>query len=194
MTSVRRIFALIATLSLTIGGNAEASEEFEAKNVAVCGAEIAQMCAAVKKGGGRVIQCLQEKVAALSPECKKVVVPDDGAAGKFSIEVTVVAINSKAGSINVMLSDDPDEFPSAPRRMVIVPANAGAVVVTFKHLKPGEYAVMAYHDANENSKFDTGSTPSEGIAVSNNAFMPTFSASAIAVARDTKIKLALNYL
>jgi uncharacterized protein (DUF2141 family) len=182
----------IAVFTLAIGQCAAASDEFVSQELSACTAELVQLCSAVKKGNGRTVQCLQEHIPELTPACKKAVVPDDGIAGTVSLEVTVTGIDSKLGSVIVMLYDDADKYPKSPRRMAMVPPTGDTVVVTFKHLKPNVYAVMAFHDTNENAKFDPGSKPSESIAVSNDAMMPTFDAAAIKVSRATKIKMALT--
>lgn len=40
-----------------------------------CGADIRTLCAGVAPGGGRIIQCISNKAAALSPACKDVLAP-----------------------------------------------------------------------------------------------------------------------
>ena len=186
------ILTTIAVLTLAVGQYARASEEFVSQELSACATELVKLCGTVKKGNGRTVQCLQENIPALTPACKKAVVPDDGVAGTTSIEVTVSGVESKLGSVIVMLYDDADKYPKSPRRMVMVPPTGDTVIVAFKHLKPNVYAIMAYHDTNENGKFDPGSTPSESIAVSNDAMMPTFDAAAIKVSRATKIKMSLT--
>ncbi len=46
----------------------------------------------------------------------------------------------------------------------------GKVSVTFKNVKPGEYAILALHDENENNQmdFETSGMPKEAYGTSNN--------------------------
>ncbi|MFL0353687.1 DUF2141 domain-containing protein [Xanthomarina sp. GH4-25] len=46
----------------------------------------------------------------------------------------------------------------------------GTVAVTFDNVTPGTYAIMVFHDANDNEKmdFDTTGRPSESYGMSNN--------------------------
>ncbi|MCA0132302.1 DUF2141 domain-containing protein [Winogradskyella alexanderae] len=47
---------------------------------------------------------------------------------------------------------------------------AGKVVVTFKNVQPGEYAIIGLHDVNENGRMDyrENGMPLEGFGTSNN--------------------------
>ena len=40
-----------------------------------CGADIRTLCAGVAPGGGRIMQCIANRAADLSPGCKDVLVP-----------------------------------------------------------------------------------------------------------------------
>uniref|UniRef100_UPI00056C1562 cysteine rich repeat-containing protein n=3 Tax=Bradyrhizobium TaxID=374 RepID=UPI00056C1562 len=40
-----------------------------------CGADIRTLCAGVAPGGGRIIQCISNRAASLSPACKDVLAP-----------------------------------------------------------------------------------------------------------------------
>ncbi|WP_404654191.1 hypothetical protein [Bradyrhizobium sp. USDA 336] len=40
-----------------------------------CGADIRTLCAGVAPGGGRIIQCISNRAASLSPACKEVLAP-----------------------------------------------------------------------------------------------------------------------
>jgi uncharacterized protein (DUF2141 family) len=193
--TLKYIFSIATTTGILLTSqHALASKEFAAQAGATCRSDIAASCAGVKPGGGRIIQCLQDTVQTLSAECKQAVMPDDGAAGTLSVEVTITGIQAKTGSIIVVLGDDPDKFPSG-RRTIIVPANDDKVVVTFRHLKPERYAVLAIHDSNENNNFDPSTTPPEAIGFSNSTAMPpSFDSSAFNVTRDAKVTVALTYL
>jgi len=47
----------------------------------------------------------------------------------------------------------------------------GKITVTFENVKPGDYAIIAFHDENENSKMDfrENGMPLESYGMSNNS-------------------------
>jgi uncharacterized protein (DUF2141 family) len=173
--------------------------DYSLQELGACVADMQAFCPDVPAGGGRRIRCVREHAASVSPACKAAVVePNDLGDGQkgVSIAVTVEGIKSDAGTIWVQLSDDPDSFPQAGRRMSVVPARPGSINVTFRNLKPGVYAVFVYHDANDNSKLDTNfmGLPNEGVGYSNKATgIPNFKASALRVSIDSKMSVALVY-
>lgn len=79
-------------------------------------------------------------------------------------------------------------------------AIAGAQTVVFADLKPGPYAIIAFHDVNDNGKLDENwlGVPTEGYGFSNNAegFMsaPSFkNASVLLGNSDLSIVITLKY-
>jgi hypothetical protein len=40
-----------------------------------CGADVRALCGGVPPGGGRIMQCIADRAADLSPTCKEVLVP-----------------------------------------------------------------------------------------------------------------------
>lgn len=173
-------------------------EDYAPQGLGACIPDMQAFCGDVMSGRGRRIGCVKENAARISPACKAVVDPRDFTDGQkgVSITVTVAGIRSERGVIWVQLSDDPDSFPQGGRRMSVMPARSGSVVVTFRHLKPGVYAVFAYHDANDNSKLDTNlvGLPNEGVGYSNGATgIPSFKASALTVSTDSKVPVTLVY-
>jgi uncharacterized protein (DUF2141 family) len=79
-------------------------------------------------------------------------------------------------------------------------AIAGTQSVVFTNLKPGTYAVIAFHDANDNGKLDENwlGVPTEGYGFSNNAegFMsaPSFQNAGVLVGnQDLSIVITLKY-
>jgi uncharacterized protein (DUF2141 family) len=88
-----------------------------------------------------------------------------------TLAVMVEDVHAGPGSIRVALYADPDSFRHEDRavRVLSVPARPGAVTVEFKDIPAGRYAVLAYHDANDNKKLDLilGMFPDEGWGLSN---------------------------
>ena len=190
-----RFGSLISALLLAclLAGGAIAQEEFAGPKLGACVADIAIQCESVKKGGGRIISCLQSKRDVIAAECKAAMFPSDypNPTEGVSITVNLTGLRSKDGVVFVILSDDPDAFPKG-RRTIITPIAGETVSVTFRHLKPGTYALTSFHDENDNGQVDVFS---EGVGTSNDtAGLPDFEASAFKVTSDTKLTVALHYL
>lgn len=83
--------------------------------------------------------------------------------------------------------------------MLSAPAQKAVVSVRFDGVPPGRYAVMAYHDANDNKKLDLrfGMFPKEGWGLSNNPKVmgpPSFDASAFVVTEPgTQSAIEMHY-
>lgn len=117
------------------------------------------------------------------------------------IAVLVSDIHPGTGSIRVALYKDSDSFRHEARALQVLstPASAASVVVRFKDVPLGTYALLAYHDANDNQKLDLllGMFPQEGWGLSNDPNVigpPRFTASAFPVADQvTRIGVRLHY-
>lgn len=94
-----------------------------------------------------------------------------GPASASSIVVTIDGLHSNKGNVYVGLYASPAKFLHGKQTdgMIKVKASTGPITVTFDHLKPGTYAVGAFHDENANEHLDTNALgfPSEGFALSN---------------------------
>ncbi len=113
-----------------------------------------------------------------------------GASHACAADLTVVArgIVSGPGAIRVALYRGAEGFRHEDRalRVLSVPARATTIAVTFHDIPPGRYAVLAYHDANDDKKLDLrfGMFPKEGWGLSNDPRVmgpPSFAASALDV-------------
>ena len=127
--------------------------------------------------------------------------PCEQAANSVLVQVQGVR-NSKGVLAAVLYGDKPDEFLKKGARVgrERVPARPGSVTLCLEVPRPGVYAVVVFHDENENGKFDRSwnGLPSEGFGVSNNprAFLraPTHSEAAFEVgAGQTVLKIELRY-
>jgi len=70
-------------------------------------------------------------------------------------------------------------------------------IYKFSDLKKGSYAVMVFHDQNNNKKLDTNfiGMPKEGVGNSNNQTgIPSYSKCEINLAEDKQIKILMFYI
>ena len=90
--------------------------------------------------------------------------------GKLIVELQ--SVRDSAGNIRASLYREPDSFRKEDKALKIVslPARPGTLTLSFDGLAPGRYAVMVYHDANDDQKLNLrlGMFPTEGYALSNN--------------------------
>jgi len=118
-----------------------------------------------------------------------------------SLEVTLKAVRDAQGQVRVGLYRDPASFRKEDKAVAVnqVPAAPGEVVVSFRDLPPGRYAIMAYHDENGDGTLNRrfGMFPTEGYGLSNNPKVsgpPAFDDSAFEVAApETKLSIDLRY-
>ncbi|MCV0424897.1 MAG: DUF2141 domain-containing protein [Roseibium sp.] len=87
------------------------------------------------------------------------------------LTVTVDDVRNGSGQVVVLIFNDRDAFKAYDYNKVVgyreVPASTGAIQAFFPDLKPGFYAVVAFHDENENRDLDMAEqVPTEGYAVS----------------------------
>jgi len=104
------------------------------------------------------------------------------------LEITIQGLRNSDGMMRLALFDKPEEFPRGQDiRDHDIAAKSGDVVVVFKDLKPGLYALAIHHDENTNKSMDTNfiGLPQEGYGFSNNARVffgpPSFEAAAFEV-------------
>jgi uncharacterized protein (DUF2141 family) len=132
-----------------------------------------------------------------------------------SLMVTIEGVRSNTGEVLLGVYDTADGFKKAidssatksallPQAWRIVGASlrakAGAQSITFDQLPPGRYAIIAFHDENDNGLLDANAlgVPIEGFGFSNHAqaFLgaPSFDAAAIDLGTaDTSISISLTY-
>jgi hypothetical protein len=167
MKTNRKLFALLG-LTVVPVLNAQVVD-YSLQELGACVPDMQAFCADVPGGGGRRVRCVRENAVRISPACKAAVVePNDFSDGQKGVSIAVS----------------------------VVPAHPDSINVTFRNLKPGLYAVFAYHDANDNSRLDTNfmGLPTEGVGYSNKATgIPNFKASALRVSADSKLSVSLVY-
>jgi uncharacterized protein (DUF2141 family) len=92
------------------------------------------------------------------------------AAAQVDLHVTVKNFEDNVGSVHIGLFDRESDFLEKALDGKVRPVTADSVTVVFENLKPGGYAISAFHDANGNGKLDTNliGIPKEAFAFGNN--------------------------
>ena len=94
-------------------------------------------------------------------------------ASAATLTVTFTGLKTLTGSVMMSLSASPEAWDgkAPPTDQRKIPADAATVTATFADLKPGTYAVRAFHDIDGDGKLNTNpfGMPTEPYAFSNNA-------------------------
>lgn len=122
-------------------------------------------------------------------------------ANSAELDVTITGEKPGAGPVRVALYHDSRSFRHEDQAVAVLSATAesGAAKVVFQGLPAGRYAVIAYHDENNNKKLDMtmGMFPREGWGLSNDPHVlgpPEFRQSAFDVGESqTSITVPLHY-
>ena len=90
-----------------------------------------------------------------------------------SVEVRFTGIQVPTGSVMFVVFDSEAAYngKAAPVRALVAPVKDGAAAQTITGLKPGRYAIKAFHDVDGDGKMGANpfGTPIEPFAFSNNA-------------------------
>ena len=91
-----------------------------------------------------------------------------------SLDVEIQGIRSAKGKVYVALWASSDGFPDDDHKAFqtqMLEAREGKVTLTFAGLRPGSYAISAYHDENSNGKLDKNmlGIPKDGYGFSRDA-------------------------
>lgn len=115
---------------------------------------------------------------------------------KVNITATVINVTSNDGKVGFALYNK-ETFMKQP-----IQASSGKIVdgkstVTFKDVDPGVYAIVCYHDKNNNDKMDFSAQgmPLEDFGASNNhmAFAPPTFENAKFVVSDKDVSLDIKF-
>lgn len=130
------------------------------------------------------------------------------------LKVTITGVRSDAGALMVGLYDSADKFTKAVghaahvallsdkgrREGVTLRAIVGSQGIGFMMLPPGRYAVIVFHDQNDDGLLNKSilGIPTEGYGFSNNASgffgAPSFDAAAVTMGdEDKSISISLIY-
>ena len=125
-----------------------------------------------------------------------------GPASAARIIVTIDGLHSAQGNVFVGLYASPAKFLQGNQSDATkkVKATTGPITVAFDNLKPGTYAVGAFHDENGDDHMDTNflGLPVEGYALSNGVRVvlskPTFQQASFTVGNgDKPVALHIRY-
>ncbi len=133
-----------------------------------------------------------------------------------TLAVTVLGLRSDVGELLIGVYDSADAFKSAladsATKSALLPeawrvvgaslrAKAGSRSITFRDLPPGRYAIIVFHDENDNGLLDENAfgVPIEGYGFSNDAQgllgAPSFDATAITLQNaDERVKASVSLI
>lgn len=114
----------------------------------------------------------------------------------FTLKVTVNNVTSDKGKVLFSLNNENQFMKAAPLQASSSEIKDGVAVVTFENVPAGEYAVMVFHDKNENNKMDfqPNGMPDEAYGMSNNPMSygpPTWNDAKFSIAANTEILIRL---
>lgn len=116
-----------------------------------------------------------------------------------TLTVTLDGVKPGGGPLTVLLFGQADGFPKEARASQRHVLPAGKKSLALDGLKPGQYAVMAYHDEDGNGELNRlfGMIPREGWGLSNNpkvAGKPAFKDAAVTLPESgAAVTLHLDY-
>ncbi len=123
------------------------------------------------------------------------------------LTITIDSLRSNQGQILLCVfsaeSSDREAFPDCTKGHPVRKSNlvigGGKVVVTYKGLKDGVYAVAAVHDENGNGELDTNflGIPTEGVGISTNPRLmgkPHFGDAQFEIKGKTAITVNAKYI
>lgn len=118
-----------------------------------------------------------------------------------SVQLDITRFRNNSGVCQVCLFDNPEAFKGSTGKPVAcqkIGVRDRRAALTFSCLQPGTYAIMLFHDANNNGRMDTNflGIPSEGYGASRNnlpfAAAPTFNANKFIVSSNSHLKLSIR--
>ena len=113
------------------------------------------------------------------------------------ITVTIENISNNRGHVVIALHSVDTFMKTDGLQKTESKVKNGKVIVTFKNVAPGNYALLALHDENDNKRmdFEPNGMPMESFALSNNPTLmgpPTFSDGKFEVA-DKNLDLTIKF-
>lgn len=120
------------------------------------------------------------------------------------VHIEITSLRNAQGDVRCLIFNSKDGYPETHAKAykeMYAAIEKGHAVCEFKDVAPGTYAVIVFHDENQNSKLDKNfmGMPQEGYATSNNVHhvmsAPEFNETSFAVpaAAVTPIKVQVRY-
>jgi len=115
----------------------------------------------------------------------------------ITITVTVNNVANNEGVVAMALHSENTFMKAAPIKAKSSKIEGNKIVITFENVKPGDYAVLGSHDANNNGKMDfrENGMPTEDYGASNNVMNfgpPNFSDAKFTVT-DKDLELNIRF-
>ena len=117
-----------------------------------------------------------------------------------TLDITVKGVRDDQGMVRAGIYNSAETFPKEGKAMArtATPAKAGSVALLFTDLPPGKYAVILYHDENNDGQMDKrfGMIPIEGYGLSNNikaSGKPSFDQCAFEIPESRSQTIDLRY-
>lgn len=121
-------------------------------------------------------------------------------AEEYNLTVHLHGIKYSLGQIHVELYSDAKTFRKSAlaQNVIKVAAKEDSVTVKFSGIKPGVYAILAFHDEDGNGVLNKrfGMIPIEGYALSNDPDVfgpPAFKDSEFEVVSDKELDIPIHY-
>lgn len=122
----------------------------------------------------------------------------DNSKGKLIVKIH--GLKNDKGTVKVALFNSPENYKNdrEPFRASIINIKDKQAIAVFDSLEPGNYAVKAFHDENNNDDFDTNflGIPKEDYGFSNNARgffgQPSWNASKF-ILNDSSKEVVINF-
>ena len=116
---------------------------------------------------------------------------------KTTITVTIDNVKSDKGNVQMSLHTADTFMKGNGVQNGISEIKDGKITITFKNVTPGDYAIIAFHDENENKKMDfmENGMPLESYGMSNNsmAFGPPNYEDAKFTVADKDLELNIRF-
>jgi len=116
---------------------------------------------------------------------------------RTTITVTIDNVLNDNGTVKMALNTKDTFMKGKPILSSVSEIKDGKVTITFENIEPGEYAIIAYHDANNNEKMDfrENGMPLESYGTSNNvmAFGPPSYEDAKFKVEDKNVELSIRF-
>lgn len=117
-----------------------------------------------------------------------------------TLDITVKGVRDDQGMVRAGIYNSADTFPKEGKAMArtATPAKTGSVTLQFTDIPPGKYAVILYHDENNDGQMDKrfGMIPIEGYGLSNNikaSGKPSFDQCAFEIPETKSQTIDLRY-